>query len=347
MSDMRFGETANDEYPLLEQPPGQPTYGENHAFWIFDAEGRYYINTHLNSVESFWPLRRETVGICLPDDGILVGMNEGAQTRADAVGGANLVMRCDEPFRRWTVSFAGTLLKTAQSRLAAGAVTEYDGERIVVRFEADVRVQGPVIHQGGIGKSSHELGDTVASRYIGGTRYEQLFRAEARLQVGAGSEIRFSGTGTRTHRRGTRNVGGYAGHDWQSALFPDGSGFYFMRFPTAEGGIAYSEACVIRHGRLYPAEVLSDTWMTSRQVAGEKMLIRLGSELGETAVEGETLGTVLRAMNATPGNPLARVFGFHNRNEGAIGLSQAWARYSLGGQTATGLCERSTFSARL
>jgi len=347
MSNLRFGETANDDYPLLEQPKGQPTDGENHAFWVFDEQGRYYINTHLNSVETFWPLRRETVGICLPDDGILVGMNEGSLTRSDAVGGANLVMRCDEPFRRWTVSFAGTLLRTTQSRLATGPVTEYDGQRVVVQFDVDVKIEGPVIFQGGIGASSHELGDTVASRYIGGTRYEQLFRAEARLRIEGEPEIRFAGTGTRTHRRGTRNVGGYAGHDWQSALFPSGDGFYFMRFPTADGAIAYSEACVIRDGRIHPAEVLSDTWITSRQVAGERMSIRLGSELGETLIEGETLGAVLRAMNATPGNPLARVFGFHNQNQGAIGLSQAWGRYTSGGETATGLCERSTFSARL
>lgn len=347
MSHLRFGETATDEHPLLEQPAGQPTYGENHAFWVFDEGGRYYINTHLNSVDSCWPLRRETVGICLPDDGILVGMNEGSLTHEAAAGGANLVMRCDEPFRRWTVSFAGTLLKTTQSRLAEGPVTEYEGERVVVQFDVDVRVEGPVIPQGGIGKSTGELSDTVAGRFVGGSRYEQLFRADARLRIAGAPEIRFTGTGTRTHRRGVRNVGGYAGHDWQSALFPDGSGFYFMRFPTAEGGIAYSEACVIQDGRLHPAEVISETWMSSRQVAGEKMHIRLRSSLGETVIEGETLGTVLRAMNASPGNPLARIFGFHNRNEGAIGLSQAWARYGLGGQTATGLCERSTFSARL
>jgi len=47
MSHLRFGEIASDEYPLLEQPAGQPTYGENHAFRVFDEGERFTFSARL------------------------------------------------------------------------------------------------------------------------------------------------------------------------------------------------------------------------------------------------------------------------------------------------------------
>jgi hypothetical protein len=342
-----FGTTASDDFPLVSQPAGESAYGENHAFWIFDKDSRIYINMHVNSIESCWRLRRETLGVCLPDGEALVGMNEGTLTRQDAAGGSNLLMECVEPFKRWRLTYAGTLLKTTQARLAAGPVDERDGVRVICEWQADVSTDAPVVIQGAVGQRTQGLQNNVAERYIGGARYEQLLRADVRFRVQGQPEVRFSGTGTRTHRRGVRKLVGYAGHDWQAALFPSGDGFYFMRFPNADGTVAYSEACVIRQGRIHPADVMSETWIRSRQVAGEKMHIRLRTSEGESVIVGETLGTVLRAMNAMPANPYARLFGCHADNASAVALSQAWARYTMNGETGNGLCERSTFAHRL
>ena len=129
MADFTGGLDVMDDYPLTEQPEGQPTFGENHAFWVFDEDSRIYINTHINTIETFWPLRRETVSVCLPAGRALVGLNEGALTTNDTVGGANLTMKCIEPFNHWTLQYQGTLIDTTQEKLAAGPV--HDEKRVV------------------------------------------------------------------------------------------------------------------------------------------------------------------------------------------------------------------------
>jgi hypothetical protein len=77
------------------------------------------------------------------------------------------------------------------------------------------------------------------------------------------------------------------------------------------------------------------------------MHIRLESELGETKVEGETLGTVFWPMLSDPTNPYGRYWGIYTDPPGVIALGQGWARYQMNGETATGLCERSNFPDRL
>lgn len=345
MTDFAGGMNPQDDYPLVEQPKGQPTFGENHAFWLFDQESRIYINTHLNSIETYWPMRRETVSTCLPNGRALVNQTEGSLTTRDTVGGANFTMHCAEPFKRWALKFNGTMIDTSQAALAAGRVE--DTKRVLVHWQADVIIAAPPFIQGGTANASAAMTTTDAGRFIGGSRYEQLFRANVRFRIEGEDEIQFAATGTRTHRRGTRDVNDYAGHDWQSALFPSGDGFYFMRFPRADGTIAWSEAYLLKGGKLLPATVLSDTLIKSRQTSGEKMAIRLDSEIGVTEIDGETLGTIFRPMLANVGNPHGRYWGIHTEPSTVIALGQGWARYTMNGQAANGLCERSTFANRL
>lgn len=350
MTETAFGKSPQDDYPLLEQPEGNRAYGENHAFWLFDEAGQICINSHVNSVDSFWQLRRETLSVCLPGGRALVEMNEGSRTTPDTAGSAGVTMRCVEPFKRWRLEYAGTMRETTQSALAAGPLADGEGRRILLDWDADVTIDSPVFVQGDTSESQ----GSAATRFIGGARYEQLFRADVRFRIQGEPEIRFTATGTRTHRRGERNVTGYGGHDWQSALFPSGDGFHFMRFMNPDDSVEWSEARVLKGGRVVPAEVLSDTRLSSRELAGERIPIRLRSELGETVIGGVVLGGIFRPMNASPGNPLiqqygvfSRRFGFHTQPEGMLAMLQAWVRYTMDGETANGLCERSTFSAQL
>jgi len=354
MSQPAFGERPQDDYPLLQQPADDRTCGENFAFWLFDNDSRVCINCHLNSVDSFWPLRRETIGICLPNGRALVEMNEGLRTNADTIGSAGLTMRCVEPFRRWRLEFAGTMRETTQAALAAGPLGDGEGRRILLDWDADVTTDSPVFRQGGTPESARLMQESAAGRYIGGARYEQLFRANVRFRIQGEPELRFTATGTRTHRRGPRNVAGYAGHDWQSVLLPNGDGFYFMRFFEADGSFEWTEAYLLKAGKVLPANVLSDTRLTSHRLDSERMQIRLSSEAGETVIAGVVLGGVFRPMNTSPGNPFIKVhgpysrrFGFHSEPEGMLGMLQAWVRYTLDGQSANGLCERSSFAAQL
>jgi len=230
----------------------------------------------------------------------LVEMNEGLRTNADTIGSAGLTMRCVEPFRRWRLEFAGTMRETTQAALAAGPLGDGEGRRILLDWDADVTTDSPVFRQGGTPESARLMQESAAGRYIGGARYEQLFRANVRFRIQGEPELRFTATGTRTHRRGPRNVAGYAGHDWQSVLLPNGDGFYFMRFFEADGSFEWTEAYLLKAGKVLPANVLSDTRLTSHRLDSERMQIRLSSEAGETVIAGVVLGGVFRPMNTSP-----------------------------------------------
>ena len=351
MTNFTGGLKPEDEFPLQSQPKGEPTFGENHAFWVFDEEGKIYINTHLNSVSTFWPMRKEVVSVCLPDGRALVSHNEGTRTTLDTVGGANLTMKCVEPFKHWVVIYQGTMCETTQEALANGPVAE--GKRVVVEFTVDVTIAAPPFVQGGTKETARGMDESEAGRYVGGSRYEQLFRANVQFQILGERQLNFTATGTRTHRRGTRDAQGYAGHDWQSALFPNGDGFYLMRFPRRDGSIAWSEAYLLKDEVIYPATVLSDTIVKSRQVSGESLPIRLESSLGITEIKGETLGTIFRPMVTVGYQQHRRIWGIYqdseiyDTSEEVHALSQGWGHYIMDGQESNGLCERSTFAKNL
>jgi hypothetical protein len=177
---------------------------------------------------------------------------------------------------------------------------------------------------------------------MGGLRYEQLFHADVVLRIEGEPEVRFRATGDRTHRRGTRDLTAFSGHDWKACLFPDGSGFNTHRYRNPQGEESWSEAFLIRDGQIIPARIVEDSWITGYQVKGEALYVRLQSELGETVIEGETLGGTFRPAKAARGDPYARRFGVYENEPDGLVLSQSWARYRVGNQVSNGLLERSS-----
>jgi len=338
---MTFGWDPQLDFALERQPEEEPTFGENHAFWFFDEAGRYYINVHIQSMERRWPIRHEAISICLPDGRILVDMTEGWNTALDVVGGAYVKARCVEPFRRWTVEAAGTFLESTQENLAKGPLGP--ARRVLVSWEADIVCPVPPYRTGGSGQGTvRGEGSHVASVFMGGLRYEQLFRADVRLQIEGEPAVRFSATGDRTHRRGPRDLTAFSGHDWKACLFPDGSGFNTHRYRTPEGKESWSEAFLIRDSRIFPARIVEDSWIADYQLKGEALHVRLESELGETVIEGETLGGTFRPVKPVPDDPHGRRFGVYADEPDAMVLSQSWARYRVENQLANGLLERSS-----
>jgi hypothetical protein len=183
---------------------------------------------------------------------------------------------------------------------------------------------------------------------MGASRYEQLFRAQVRFRIDGEPALTFTATGVRTHRRGTRDVGGFAGHDWKSAIFPSGNGFNIHAYRNPDGaGELWSEAFIIKDGAVHPGTLVSHTWMTSRQTHGEELPIVVKTDLGQTTINGTTLGGVFRPMNGQPNNPYGRLWGTRGAVPGEIALCQSWARYTMDGETANGLCERSIFADRI
>jgi len=320
------------EQVTLAQPPDQPGFGENHAFWIHDEASGVHINGHLMTCEDLgaFDQRITKLSILFPSGRTLLLRETGGSSDVDTAAGANLRYRCIEPFRRWLCSFRGVMQDVTVSRsYISGLPMDY--HRVPVSFEIDTEMGAPAWIQGAF----TEGGLGPVAPFIGGERYEQLFRASGRLTVG-GEPLMVTGFGNRTHRLGRRDLTATAtaprmlGHVWSAALFPSGAGFGLQAYPTAEGGILWAEGYVIRDGALVGAEVVRAPWLNSYWSRGEPLAISLRSQDGEMfEIGGETLGTVVggRLPGSSPGEQLS--------------LFQGYARYAMRGESAINMIERS------
>jgi hypothetical protein len=125
---------------------------------------------------------------------------------------------------------------------------------------------------------------------------------------------------------GTRDVGGFWGHCWPSALFPSGKGFGALAFPERPNEPTYNEAFVFDGERMIPAVLVDAPWLRRLQPNGEDVSLTLRTKEGDVRIEGET---VLSACmpGGLPEFPPA--------------LQQAGVRYRWNGEETFGMMERS------
>jgi hypothetical protein len=158
-------------------------------------------------------------------------------------------------------------------------------------------------------------------------RYEQLVRTAVELRVGP-DEYSFTGTGLRIRRQGLRNVEGFWGHCWQSALFPSGRGFGFLTFPPRPDGVpSFNEGYLFDGKELIPATVVDAPWLTNLKPTGEDTSCTLRTTDGDVRIEGENILSTYVA----PGS----------NAEFAPALHQAGCRYTWDGEVTYGMIERS------
>jgi hypothetical protein len=308
-------------------PPETPGFGENHAFWMQDEAHGMQIKCHINTCEDLhdaFDLRHARVTITRPDGRVLLSRDYGGGSTTDTAAGGPLSFRCIEPFRRWKVSFAGVMQTVTMAR-------EATDNRVVVRFEMDVQMVAPAWINGAFTPGG--LGPV--KEFIGGERYEQMFHATGRLVIDD-EVIPWSGYGNRTHRWGRRDLSGgpnaapMLGHIWAVGAFPSGAGFGFQSYPALDGSIIWSEGYLVRDGALVPAEVIREPWLATYWLQGEPIEIVMRTKDGQTAeITGQILGSVAYPM--IPG----RTFGDQ------VPLFQSYARYTMNGETATNMIERS------
>lgn len=316
----------------LQQPADEPTFGENHAFWIHDEEQGIQIIGHLNTAEDIgdYGQRLAKLSVSFPDGRLYQLREYGAGCSEDVTGSGNLRFRCIEPFRQWSCHFAGAMDDvTVVHNYRTGNVI--DIPRVPIRFDVDTTMVAPAWLQG----SMIEGGLGVATAYIGGERYEQLFRASGKLVIG-GEEYTVDGFGNRTHRYGTRDLAASAkvppmlGHVWGAAVFPDGSGFGLQVFPNRDGSIFWGEAYVLRDGVQMPARIIKAPWLSHYRTFGERIEIVLETHDSDVfEITGETISSVLSLMIPSP-----------MRGE-QVPLLQSHVRYRMRGQTADNMLERS------
>lgn len=331
-ADLTAGIDPAREKVHLSPPAGEPGFGENHAFWIHDEAQGIQIISHLNTAEDIGDFgqRLAKLSVSFPDGRLYQLREYGAGCSEDVAGSGNLRYRCLEPFRRWSCHFAGAMDDvTVVHNYRTGNVL--DLPRVPVRFDVDTTMVAPAWLQG----SMVEGGLGVATAYIGGERYEQLFRASGTLVVG-GREYAINGFGNRTHRYGARDLSASAkvppmmGHVWGAAVFPDGSAFGLQVFPNRDGSILWGEAYVLTGGVQRPARIVSAPWLSQYRAFGEAIEIVLEAQDGELfEITGETISSVLSQMIASP------------LPGEQVPLLQSHVRYRLRGQTAYNMLERS------
>jgi len=336
------------EYRNVEPPGGEPSYGENDALWTWDDASSTGVILWLGHSGSQYPQGLEAVTVFLPDGSHLVHAEMGHQVTDEWPAGPGLIVRCEEPFRRWTYRYSGSARPTSATELRQGPIPS-DRVSVGLSIEATAMMIAPPWVQGGFFESREEWQDTPGAAYNGGFRYEQPLRTEVTVLVQDGGERRYviSGDGIRTHRKGARLLDGesakvppFPGHVWMDATFPSGRGFYVMRSGGKQGDEAAGSDAWVREGDVFHRAELRHPPFFQTTVPGEEhFAFDLESDLGTTHIEGDLVATSFSTMGAV--SPDATGIHWDSARPGALALSQSFARYRWGDEVACNMIERS------
>jgi hypothetical protein len=329
--DLTGGMDPRRDYFLAERP-GDPQMRESASFWVSDDAGVIGLpRMGIEAVAEEWDERGLQVNLGFPDGRAVVvraagvgrsPVDEDGVCRTFAAGG--LEFRCVEPFKYFTMTFEGTALDTTAAALADGDVR---GSKVPLEVDVELTCAAPPWVSGTLTSAARELfNEGFAGAFIS-PRYEQLCTAHASVRL-ADEDYEFDGTALRIHRQGPRDVGGFWGHCWPSALFPSGRGFGALAFPERpDGQPTFNEGFVFDGRQLVPATLVDAPWLRRLQPNGEEVGITLRTAHGDVHIEGET---ILSAC--MPG-------GTHH--EFAPALHQAGVRYRWEGEETFGMMERS------
>lgn len=306
---------------------------EGLSVWLYDEAGRFgFPRVCLEATGPEFDPKRLQVNVAFPSGRVLIGEDIGpagpsldADGRATIFAGGPLEFRLDAPWSTWTVTYDGTALDTT----AAATIARKTGSapRVPMRFQIDVAVAAPPWVQGLAGAPLRA--DEI---FVGGSavRYEQLVRANGTLWIADEQARSFTGPGLRIHRQGLRNLAGFEGHVWQSALFPSGRGFGLLWLLPNN----FKEAYVFAGERMLPAEVISVSWMTRMLPigAGEDVSLVLQSELGLHEIRGETAYSRYIPIGDE----------FETEGYWPVHWQQSGVRFTWDGEDTYGMMERSS-----
>lgn len=337
--DLTGGLDAAREYVFAERPTN-PEMRDSVSMWISDDRGELGLpRVGIEAIASEWDSHSLQLNVAFPDGRVYRVRDRGdtvpaldAEGRATILGAGPLVFQCVEPFRIWTVAFAGTAAEMSTEDQIAGKV---DGPQVDVEFRVTTTMAVPPWIQGSLSPDAASLlGSSVEGELMGGPRFEQLFRAEGMLRVGTETHT-FTGSGLRIRRQGIRRLGEFWGHCWQTALFPSGRAFgYIVYPPRSDGAPTFNEGFLFDgDGALIPARVVEAPWLRRLQPAGEDVSVVLETERGRTRIEGEPVVSTYDVFK--PDMPDFPV------------LYQGGVRYQWAGEETYGMLERSSMRDKI
>jgi hypothetical protein len=335
--DLTGGLDASREFVFAERPD-DPEMRDAVNMWVSDDRGVLGLPRFaIEALASKWETHDASVNIAFPDGRVLSVRTSGPTHSAvgpdgqpTILGAGPLQFRCIDPFRTWRTSYKGVAAEMSTLDQMSGALPG-KGTPVDVEFEIETQMAVPPWIQGQLSKeASTQLKSGVEGNFMGGDRYEQLFRASGRVRI-ANDVHTFSGSGLRIRRQGVRKIEGFWGHCWQSALFPSGRAFGYIAYPLRpDGAPSYNEGYIFEGtGALIPARVIDAPWLRNLQARDQDVTVVLETARGRITIEGETVVSTF-AMGRPEMPPDFPV------------LQQAGARYRWDGEETYGMLERSS-----
>ena len=334
--DLTGGMDPSSDHFLAAQPD-DPEFRESASVWVFDERGAIGLpRLGIEAVASSWDARGLQVNVGFPD-GRAVVVRELGDGRSpvddDGVcrrfGAGGLEFEHRDPFRELAVRYRGEAFDTSAADLARH---EPDGARVALTIDVQLTCAAPPWVPGTMNAEAAEVFNSGFAGAFISPRYEQLCTARGTVRVGTRTWT-FTGTALRIHRQGPRDVGGFWGHCWPSALFPSGRGFGALAFPERPNEPTYNEGYVFDGERMIPAVLVDAPWLRRLQPFGENVAVTLRTPDGDIRIDGETYVSSCMAG------------GTHH--EFAPALQQAGVRYTWDGESTYGMLERSIPVAQL
>ncbi|MGV0698885.1 hypothetical protein [Mycolicibacter sinensis] len=343
--DLTGGIDPAREYVFAERPE-DPEMRDSVSFWTVDDRGALGLpRIGVEAVSANWGNHENQINVAFADGRVFRLRGEApslpaqdASGRPAILGGGGLAFQCVEPFRTWTMTYAGPAVQTSSADLVAG---RSEGPLADVAFHVEATMAVPPWVQGALQREAGErLNSSVEGKLMGGPRYEQLFRAAGHVTVD-GETHEFTGSGLRIRRQGVRKLAEFWGHAWQSAVFPSGKAVGYIAYPPRpDGKPTFNEGFVFSgDGALIPARAVTAPWLTHLRAVGEDVSLVLETADGQRhAIGGET---VYSTHDIHHDDDTFSVREMKKENQNFPALQQAGVRYVWEGEEAYGMLERS------
>ncbi len=219
-----FGIDPRDELP--HPPEDKPNWTEYYYFFGFDRQTDHAVSVHIGREPTDPDIWRAVIGIYSPGGKLLVGRYFGRDGAIDGPGAGPMRVRCQEPMRRWALSFDGLLEQS--DRVALSNRPHPSAIAALAKFDLVFEGAAPMWD---LGKSDLSKGFVFV---VDDTReeskshhWEQICKVHGSLTLG-GKTLAFSGGGNRDHSFGPRDYTPMVSSMWVNAYFPSGKALMLM-----------------------------------------------------------------------------------------------------------------------
>lgn len=285
---------------VVRERPDVPGWTENLLFTPYDPVNDIGMWLHLGTVADVWEIWEDRVLIALPKDQGVLSMWAYHRTVPERQpGGANLEFCCEQPFKRWRITFDGFCVRSSYEMMRTGLLA--DGPKSRVQLDLSVECVTPVwdVESGPATASGAGMAEQSWAR----EHYEQLFKVTGEITVDA-QTFAFDGGGWRDHSRGPRGADtltDWGGHVILGGVMPSGRAFGLCRYWARDGRTTLEGAYVVADGVLThveleeippPAVIQRDGELFTCALGGRQLKGRVRSSLWLSMADGLPYGVV-------------------------------------------------------